>query len=220
MSERHNYIEYTPEADISSLKRLNADFKLLQTPGDIDTAFLKYFSQEFQISEDSGVAAINKMREQGVVPSVKDVLNCEDVGVLMEHYRLAIFTGVLPLYQSLHSTNEFGGWLPFALETALPEQNYRHNIEDCRMTNGPMDLDCDCAYGTCPIKVTTGAIEDELVSSNLDSYDFTHDKIRAYRSRELLLEWIVKRGYINKATEMRLQDCFDNRYSQYFNPSQ
>lgn len=212
MTERR-FAEYQPQADTTSLKRFDMNLRHLTNAGDLSGAFQSYIEDEFELTDSQAATSIvNELRSLAIIPSYDADTDTQDalLGVT-ESYRLAIFKAIMPLYQASRSTNELGGWLPFALETIVPSDS-RHSKDICDYIGD----DTTCAYGQCPIKVIYQDVEQLLVQPDFDQYGYICDHQKAYRTTNLLFEHAVKLGFITVDNEKRLAHSYQAAYSKYF----
>lgn len=213
MTERRRFVEYQPEADTTSLKRFDMNLRHLTNAGDLSGAFQSYIEDEFKLPDSVATASIvNELRSLAVIPPYDAATDMEsELLDVTESYRLAIFKAIVPLYQASRSTDELGGWLPFALETVVPIDS-RHSKDVCDYVGD----DTMCAYGRCPIKVVEQDVERLLTQPDFDQYSYLCDNQKAYRTTNLLFERAVKLGFIVKDDEKRLSHSYQHAYDEYF----
>lgn len=213
MTERRKFVEYQPEADTDSIERFDTNLRLLRNAGDISSAFQNYIDVELKLNDpDAAAAIVSELRSLEIIPAYDAVTDTdEELLSVTESYRLAIFKAVLPLYQANRTTNELGGWLPFALEAVAPHDS-RHSKDICDYIGD----NTTCAYGQCPIKIIANDVEQLLEQPNFNEYSYLWDNEKAYRTTNLLFERVIARGFIAKDNEKRLSHLYRSSYDEYF----
>lgn len=216
MNEYPTYDPLEQIASIQALDRLDQELSAVVDESGLGVVIGKYIAEEMSMTSDDALHVLTLLKESGVFPLQRTPLSDERMMVLEDEYRIGIFTGIMPLYQKLHSTTEYEEWLPRALDVVMPETGNHGTQANCHTV---IDRFACWTQKVCPLKVVIDETKELVTYPDFESYDYIVRREEMRTEVMILLAALTKREILTKAQERELTNEYIEKYNQAFSVS-
>lgn len=198
---------------ITPLDRLDQELSAVRGVKSMDVVIGKYIADEMSVTQVEANYALDFMKQQGIFTTqLEDSQDGENVG-LEDEYRIGIFTGIMPLYQALHTTAEYAQWLPSAIDVVLPISGNHGIHANCHEVKG---ADSCWTQNICPLKVIIAVTKESVSFPDFDSPVYIAKPEDARNQVAVLLSVLEDKGLLLKTQRSQLLNEYIGKYNDAF----
>lgn len=212
----NEYPSYNPQEQYPStqaLQRLDEELSVVMDRRGLDIVMGKYIADEMSMTNDEAAQTLIVLKKDGLFSSSATTLNDERAMALEDEYRVGIFTGIMPLFQRLHTIDEYEEWLPRALDVVLPKHGNHGTHTNCHTVRD--DFAC-WTQEACPLKVIVAETQELIMHPDFDSFDYVVGPEKVGVELMMLLSTLTKRELFTKRQERGLVEKYTENYNRTF----
>jgi hypothetical protein len=213
MNEYPSYNPHEQLASTQALDRLDQELSAVMDQRGLDVVMGKYIGDEMSMTDREAAQTLLVLKKDGVFPSSANPLKDERAMTLEDEYRVGIFTGIMPLYQKLHTIDEYEEWLPRAIDVILPTHGDHGTHVNCHTVRD--DYAC-WTQEACPLKAIVAETNELFIHPDFDSFDYVVGREKTGAELMLLLSTLTKRGLFSKRQERDLVEKYMENYNRTF----
>lgn len=158
--------------NMRALKRFESDLYHSTSFFNIQSGFIRYLSNEFDLPDDAATTLYSGVSE--MLPGY-DLYESDDVTAI-EQMRLGLMRVALPLAEDfIEAEDTFLGWTEATALIAMDVTGDRHKLEDCISTpRGRAEFSCEHSI-QCPVKVVKYSLIADALQPDFRSLDYQED---------------------------------------------
>ncbi len=192
----------TPEelASSKSIRRLGADLTYA-SENYIDAlgALQTYTRDEHQVSDQAANNFIYQLVQQHELPTANE-FECSP-SLSINRLRYAVYTTLIPLYESSHQPAEIANWLPYAYRSAIGAHTRN---------------DACTAHQRCPAALIALNTRNQMLYPHFHDTDYQVDPTKKAQLIDLHCEAAIQNKLLTEADAGAMQVMYYNKFSARF----